>query len=228
MGATRTVSHSATVEHRMPGPRVDMSAVAYNLQYTKSLVADLVEQNRPSGDDVHTVRVRDQELVRVNLYGQDPNDPARRLCVIGIGDQRDRAQEAAEGAWFDYHASMLFTAKLGEDETHKLAIQHRVPGVPAQRAATVGVAYDLQYMRPLVEAAVARNMPTTDELQVVLCGELTLMCVNLRGQHPLETGRRVCVTGLADRHYRALAAAEQAWATYHTSLLFAAHVLGSG
>ena len=227
MGATRTVFHTATIEHRVPGPRVDMSAVAYNLQYTKSLVDDLVEQNRPSSDDVHTVRVRDQELVRVNLYGQHPSEPARRLCVIGIGDEEDRAREAAEGAWFYYHASVLFTGKLGEDETHRIAIQHRVPGVPAQRAATVGVAYDLQYIRPLVEATVARNMPTSDKLQLVHAGELTLMRVNLRGRHPLETGRRVCVGGIADRHYRALAAAEQAWTIYHTSLLFAAQVLGS-
>ena len=102
-----------------------------------------------------------------------------------------------------------------------------MPGVPAQRAATVGVAYDLQYIRPLVEAAVARNTPTSDELQVVQAGELTLMRVNLRGRHPLETGRRVCVGGIGDRHYRALAAAERAWTVYHTSLLFVAQVLGA-
>lgn len=227
MGATRTVFHTATIEHRVPGPRVEVSAVAYNLQYTKALVDDLVKRNRPSSDDVHTVRVRDHELVRINLYGQHPNEPARRLCVIGIGDQHERAQEAAEGAWFDYHASVLFTAKLGEDQAQRIAIRHRLPGVPAQRAAAVGVAYDLEYMRALVEAAVARNLPTSDELQVLHAGELTLMRVNLRGRHPLETGRRVCVGGIADRHYRALAAAEQAWTTYHTSLLFGAQVLGS-
>ena len=51
------------------------------------------------------------------------------------------------------------------------------------------------------------------------------MRVDLYGQDPLDSNRRVCVGGIADRHYRAMAAAEQAWADYHTFLLFAAHAL---
>ena len=224
MIATKTIFHTATIEHHVPGPPAEMSAVAYNLQYTRSLVTDLVEQNPPASGDTHVVRLHDHELVRVNLYGQHPEDPKRRLCVIGIGDEEDRAKTAANVAWSNYHASVLFTDKLGAGGS-KLSIRYRVPGVPAQRAATVGVAYDVQYMRPLVETAVARNKPTRDECHVVQSGELTLMRVDLYGQDPLDSHRRVCVGGIADRHYRAMAAAEQAWADYHTFLLFAAHAL---
>jgi len=60
---------------------------------------------------------------------------------------------------------------------------------------------------------------------VVQAGELTLMRVDLFGRDPLDSNRRVCVAGIADRHYRAMAAAEQAWADYHTFLRFAAAAL---
>lgn len=102
-----------------------------------------------------------------------------------------------------------------------------MPGVPPQRATIVGVRYRLGYLGPLVEAAVARNMPTTDEVHVVNSGELTLMRVDVYGRHPLDSTRSVCVGGIADRHYRAMVAAEQAWKDYHESLLFAARALGS-
>ena len=227
MSVVSAVFHTATVNHQLPGPRVGISAVAYNLQYTRPLVSDLVEQNPPARADAHTLNVRERKLVRVNLYGQHPSNPLRRLCVIGIGDDRDRAEKAANDAWFDFHASMLFTGRLCEEGVHRMAIRYQVPGVPAQRAATVGVAYELEYLRPLVEAAVARNLPTVDEYHVVHAGELTLMCVDLFGRHPLDSQRRVCVGGIADRHYRAKAAAEQAWASFHTSLLLAASALGS-
>jgi hypothetical protein len=190
-------------------------------------VSELVDQNPPAKADNHTLNIRERKLVRVNLYGQHPSNALRRLCVIGIGDDRERAEKAAHEAWFDFHASMLFTGHLCGEGVHRLAIRHQVPGVPAQRAATVGVAYELEYLRPLVEAAVARNLPTVDEYHVVHSGELTLMRVDLFGQHPLDSHRRVCVGGIADRHYRAKAAAEQAWANYHTSLLLAASALGS-
>jgi hypothetical protein len=52
--------------------------------------------------------------------------------------------------------------------------------------------------------------------------------VNLFGQHPLDSHRRVGVGGIADRHFRAKAAAEQAWANYHTSVLLGASAMGSG
>jgi hypothetical protein len=227
MSPTGTVFHTATVEHHVPGPRVEMAAIAYNLQYTQPLVSGFVNQNPPTDADSHVLGVREHELVRVNLYGPHPDNPARRICAIGIGDDEGRARLAAETAWFDFHASMLFTGKLGEGEAYRLPIRHQVPGVPA-RATVVGVGYDVHYIRPLVEAAVARNMPTHDEFHVVHSGDLTLMRVSLYGSHPLDSHRSVCVGGVADRHYRATAAAERAWADYHTSLLFAAHAIGSG
>ena len=149
------------------------------------------------------------------------------MCAIGIADAEDRAIDAAKRTWFDYHASLLFAGGLGPEHAFRLSLRHQVPGVPAQRAVTVGVAYDVQFLRPRVEAAIARNMPTRDEVHVVHSGEHTLMRVNLHGRDPLDASRRVCVGGIADRHYRAMAAAEQAWAEYHASLLFAAQALGS-
>jgi hypothetical protein len=227
MSATRAVFHTATIEQQVPGAQAEMAAVAYNLQYTKPLVSEFVEHNPPGSTDVQTVRIRDQDLVRLNMYGAHPEHPSRRLCVIGIGDDEERATRAANGAWFDYHASVLFADRLGDEETHVLSVRHRVPGVPAQRAATVGVAYDVEFMQPRVEAAVARNLPTRDELEVVQGGELTLMRVSLYGRHPLENTRAVCVGGIADRHYRAVVAAEQAWVDFHTQLLFTAQAIGS-
>ena len=58
-------------------------------------------------------------------------------------------------------------------------------------------------------------------------GDLTLMRLNLFGRHPLDSQKRVGVAGIADRHFRAKAAAEQAWANYHASVLLAASALGS-
>jgi hypothetical protein len=227
MSITNTVFHTATVDHHLPGPRVGIAAVAYNLQYTTPLVSDLVEQNPPEKAETQVFPLRERKLMRVNLYGHDPINPSRRLCAIGIGDDRDRAEKAARDAWFDFHASVLFTDQLREEGVHTVAIRHQVPGMPARRAATVGVAYELAYLKPLVDAAVARNLPSGDEYHVVHSGELTLMRVNLFGRHPLDSHRRIGVGGIADRHFRAKAAAEQAWANYHTSVLLAASALGS-
>jgi hypothetical protein len=227
MSIASTTFHTATVDHQLPGPRVAISAVAYNLQYTRPLVSDLVEQNPLVRDDAQVFTLRERKLMRVNLYGQDPSNPSRRLCVIGIGDNRERAEKAARDAWFDFHASVLFTGPLREEEVHRVAIRHQVPGMPPQRAATVGVAYELEYLRPHVDAAIARNLPSGDEYHVVHSGELTLMRVSLFGRHPLDSHRRVGVGGIADRHFRAKVAAEQAWANYHTSVLLAASALGS-
>jgi hypothetical protein len=224
---TSTPFHTAIFDHRVPGESADMSAVSYNLQYTKPLVDEFVRKNPAGSPDLHTVRLDKQELVRADLYGQDPNDETRRICVIGVGDGEERAVGAASNAWFDYHASVLFTDAVGEGRMHNVSIHRPVPGAPAQRATTVGVLYDLDYMRPQVEAAVARNAPTNDECQVVQSGEMTLMRVNLYGLHPLESNRRICVGGIADRHYRGVAAAEQAWSKYHATLLFGAQALGS-
>ena len=227
MSATSNIFHTATYEHHVPGEPVEMSAVAYNLQYTKPHVEAFVEGNPPADTDVHAVRIGEHDLVRVNLYGSHPTNPARRVCTIGIGDGESRALNAASNAWFDFHASMLFTDRLGAERTHTLALQLPVPGVPTPRATTVGVMYDLEYMRPLAEAAVERNSPTHDELRVVEVADFTLMRVNLYGLHPLESAKRISVGGIADRHYRAVAAAEDAWLKYHTSLLFGAQDLSA-
>jgi hypothetical protein len=214
--------HTATLEHLVPGPAADVSAITYNLQYTKPLVTSLVEQNPPAGITTEVVSLQEYELVRVDVYGHHPRDPERRVCVIGIGDAADRAEQAANSAWFDYHASVLLADKLGHGGSFTVSIRYHVPGLPPQGATTVGVACDVEYMRPLVETAVARNMPTHDECHVAQSGDLMLMRVDLHGRDPLDTNRQVCVCGIADRHYRAMAAAEQAWSVYHTSLLFAA------
>jgi hypothetical protein len=226
MSPARTPFHTATFEHLIPGPEAQMVAVAYNLQYTEPLVVQFVEQNPVAENDTQVLRLRDHRLARVNLLGADPKDPGRRVCVIGVGDDRQRATKAAEGAWFDYHASMLFTDKLEEQDRHSVTIRRRVPGVPPQRAETVGVGYDVDFMRPLIEAAVTRNIPTRDEVHVVQAEDMTLMRVDLYGRNPLDETREVCVGGIADRHYRAMAAAEEAWAKYHASLLLAADALG--
>jgi hypothetical protein len=228
MSIGNTVFHTATVDHQLPGPPVEISAVAYNLQYTRPLVSELVEQNPPGKADTQVLAFRGRTLVRINLYGQHPSNPSRRLCVIGVGDDQERAEKAANDAWFDFHASVLFTGPLLEDGAYRVAIRHQVPGMPAHHAATVGVAYELEYLKPLVDAAVARNLPSVDEFHIVHCGELTLMRVNLFGRHPLDSHRRIGVGGIADRHFRAKAAAEQAWANYHASVLLAASALGSG
>ncbi len=227
MSVVNTVFHTATVDHRLPGPRVGISALAYDLQYTRPLVSELVQRNPFVRADSQVFFLRERKLMRVNLYGAHPSDPSRQLCVIGIGDDRDHAEKAASDAWFDFHASVLFTGPLSEDGVHRVAIRHQVPGMPARGATTVGVAYELEYLRPVVDAAVARNLPSGDEYYIVHSGELTLMRVNLFGRDPLNSQRRVGVGGIADRHFRAKAAAEHAWATYHTSVLLAASALSA-
>ncbi len=204
-----------------------MAAVSYNLQYTKSLVASFAGRNPPATTDIEVVRLRDRELTRATLFGAHPHDASHRICTIGVGDGEDRALRSASNAWFDYHASTLFADKVGPEQTHTVSIRRPVPGAPARRARTVGVQYELSFMEPVVAAAVSRNRPKKDELQVVEASDLTLMRVNLFGSHPLETSRRICVGGIADRHYRAVAAAEQAWSKYHTTLLFGAEALVS-
>lgn len=201
--------------------------MAYDLQYTRPIVSELVEGNPPVRAEAQVFALRERKLMRVTVYGQHPSEASRRLCVIGVGDDRDRAEKAARDAWFDFHASVLFTGPLQEEGVQRVAIRHQVPGMPAQRAAIVGVAYELEYLRPVVDAAVARNLPSGDEFHVVHSGDLTLMRLNLFGRHPLDSQKRVGVAGIADRHFRAKAAAEQAWANYHASVLLAASALGS-
>jgi hypothetical protein len=227
MPATTPLFHTATFNHRVPGEQLDLAAVSYNLQYTKDVVAAFAERNPPSETDIEVVRLRDRELTRATLFGLHPYDESRRICTIGVGDGEDRALRSAGNAWFDYHASKLFADKVGLDRTFTVSIRRPVPGAPARRARTVGVYYELSFMDSVVEAAVTRNRPKKDDLQVVEASDLTLMRVNLFGSHPLETSRRICVGGIADRHYRAVAAAEQAWTRYHMTLLFGAEALVS-
>lgn len=167
--------HTATFEHHVPGERADISAVSYNLQYTKALVEEFVSRNPPTSIERQTIRTGDRDLHRVNQYGTHPREPGRRICSIGVGDSEERASAAAAHGWFDYHAATLFAEKLGPEHTHRLAIRGPVPGAPAGRATVVGVTYDLEFMRPVVEAAVQRNRPTHDEFLVVDSGEITLM-----------------------------------------------------
>ncbi len=227
MSATTPLFHTATFEHRVPGDPLEMAAVSYNLQYTKDLVAAFAARNPPTETEVEFVRLRDRELTRATLLGVHPYDESRRICTIGVGDTEDRALRSAGDAWFDYHASKLFADKVGLDRTYNVSIRRPVPGAPPRRARTVGVHYKLSFMDPVVAAAVTRNRPKKDELQVVEASDLTLMRVNLFGSHPLEASRRICVGGIADRHYRAVAAAEQAWTKYHLTLLFGAEALVS-
>jgi hypothetical protein len=227
MSATTPLFHTATFEHRVPGEPLEMAAVSYNLQYTKALVTAFAERNPPAETNIEVVRLRDRELTRATLFGVHPTDVSRRICTIGVGDGEDRALRSANNAWFDYHASTLFADKVGTERTHNVSIRRPVPGAPARRAHTVGVHYELSFMDPVVAAAVTRNRPKKDELQVVEASDLTLMRVNLFGSHPLETSRRICVGGIADRHYRAVAAAENAWTKYHMTLLFGAEALVS-
>ncbi len=227
MPATTPLFHTATFNHRVPGEPLDLAAVSYNLQYTKDLVGAFAERNPPSETDIEVVRLGDRELTRATLFGLHPYDESRRICTIGVGDGEDGAVRSAGNAWFDYHASKLFADKVGLERTFTVSIQRPVPGAPARRARTVGVYYELSFMDSVVEAAVARNRPKKDDLQVVEASELTLMRVNLFGSHPLETSRRICVGGIADRHYRAVAAAEAAWTKYHLTLLFGAEALVS-
>jgi hypothetical protein len=227
MSAASPLFHTATFEQPVPGAPMEMAAVAYNLQYTKPLVEKSVERNPPERTDVQVIPLRERELVRATHIGNAPDGSSRRICTIGVGDGEQEALRGASGAWFEYHASTLFSQKAGRGGTHRLAFQRPVPGAPAPRMRIVGVAYELGFMQPAVQAAVTRNRPTRDELVVVEADDLTLMRVNLFGLHPLETNRRIGVAGIADRHYRAVAAAEQAWADFHTSLLFGAQAISA-
>lgn len=227
MSATTPLFHTVTFDHHVPGDPLAMAAVSYNLQYTKDLVVAYADRNPPADTSIEIVRLRDRELTRATLFGVHPEDASYRICTIGVGDGEERALRSAGAAWFDYHASALFADKVGDERTHAVSIRRPVPGAPARRARTVGVQYELNFMQPVVAAAVTRNRPKKDELQIVEASELTLMRVNLFGSHPLETSRRICVGGIADRHYRAVAAAEQAWTKYHMTLLFGAEALVS-
>lgn len=227
MTTRNAIFHTATVSYRVPGPLAEMAAVAYNLQYAKPLVENLLAGNKPDDTDSQLIRLGDRELTLTTIFGSHPYDRERRVCAIGIGDDPERSVVASDRAWFNFHASALFGDVLERHTRHTQDVQRRVPGLPIKGAETVGVAYELDYLNAAVDAALERNQPTGDEMHVVTAPEVTLMRADIFGRHPLDPGRNVRVGGIADRHYRALAAAEQAWRNFHISLLFAATALGA-
>jgi hypothetical protein len=85
-------------------------------------------------------------------------------------------------------------------------------------AAAHRVGVNLQYLKPQVEELVKRNSPTRSEVEVFDVGDRTLMRVNLFGWHPRRPGEYIFVVGYGDRHWRAVAAAEQAWYDLHAEL----------
>jgi hypothetical protein len=219
--------------HRVPGPprprvrdHVDPRALnaglAYNLEYTEPLVRELGERNRPLSSERRIAVSGENEITGVSLIGRHPHDSSKVISVTGVGADHDQAEEAAERAWLDYHAAVAFAERGVEDVIRNLTVQHPIPGalVPRKPAA---VAFNLSDLDEPVEQMIARNAPTSDVYHVVECGDLTLMRVDLYGWHPVHPGQRICVVGIADRHYRAVAAAEEAWKNYHASILLTAN-----
>ncbi len=227
MSTRPAIFHTATISYFVPGPAVRLSAVAYNLQYTKPMVERLLAENEPDETDTRLIRFDDRELTIATTCGSHPYKPGKRVCVIGIGDDGPRATIATERAWSNFHASEFFRDALEHDAGHILEVRRRVPGVPIKGAETVAVAYELDYLKSAVEAALERNQPTGDEVHVIAAPEMTLMRADIFGRHPLDPSRSVRVGGVADRHYRAIVAAEQAWKNFHITLLFAATALAA-
>jgi hypothetical protein len=227
MPARSAIFHTAKVGYRVPGPTIKLAAVAYNLQYARPLVEALLDTNKPDDTRSQLIRVGDRELTLTTVFGAHPYKPEQRVCAIGIGDAEDRASVASDRAWFNFHASALFGDVLERHTRHTEEVHRRVPGLPVKGAETVGVAYELDYLSTAVDSALARNQPTGDEMYVVTAPEFTLMRADIVGGHPLDPSRQIRVGGIADRHYRAVAAAEQAWRNFHTTLLFAATALSA-
>jgi hypothetical protein len=112
-------SHHVEVAHDVPGrPIADAHVVgiSYDLQFSKPPVEEMVERNQPTDDACDTVTLNDDTmLMRVTLYGWHPRERDQRICVVGVGDRHYRAMQAAERAWFDYHAMVLFAEMAGYD-----------------------------------------------------------------------------------------------------------------
>jgi hypothetical protein len=110
-------SHRLEVAHRVPGrPIADARVVgiSYDLQFSKPPVEEMVERNQPTSDTCDTVTLDENTmLMRVTLYGWHPRERDQRICVVGVGDRHYRAMKAAERAWFDYHATVLFAELAG-------------------------------------------------------------------------------------------------------------------
>jgi hypothetical protein len=88
----------------------------------------------------------------------------------------------------------------------------------ARPRTTQRVGVNLQYLKPQLEEMVRRNRPTRSEVEVIDIGDRMLMRVNLFGWHPRRAGEYICVVGYGDRHWRAVAAAEQAWLDLHAEI----------
>jgi hypothetical protein len=95
------------------------------------------------------------------------------------------------------------------------------PAAAAAPRTTQRVGVNLQYLKPQLEGMVRRNRPTRSEVEVIDIGERMLMRVQLFGWHPRQPGEYIRVDGYGDRHWRAVAAAEQAWTDLHAEIFIA-------
>jgi hypothetical protein len=92
------------------------------------------------------------------------------------------------------------------------------PVAEGRPRTTQRVGVNLQYLKPQLEDMVKRNRPTRSEVEVIDLGERMLMRVELFGWHPRRSGEYISVAGYGDRHWRAVAAAEQAWLDLHAEI----------
>jgi hypothetical protein len=102
---------------------------------------------------------------------------------------------------------------------HRRMSAPETPSTPAAGGeAPHRVGVNLQYLKPQLEEMVRRNSPTRSEVEVIDIGDRMLMRVDLFGWHPRRPGEYICVVGYGDRHWRAVAAAEQAWLDLHAEV----------
>lgn len=117
--------------------------------------------------------------------------------------------------------------KIPQADVQEVTVSHLLPGRPVE-APLRALGFDLEYLRPRVEELAEANPPTRRTCDVVQVGEETLMRCNLFGWHPLRRGEEyVSVVGIADRHYRAVKAARQAWIDFHADV-FVSELCGQG
>ena len=108
--------------------------------------------------------------------------------------------------------------KVPQADVQEVTVTHILPGRPVE-APLRALGFDLEYLKPQVEDFAEANPPTRRTCDVVQVGEETLMRCNLFGWHPLHRGEEyVSVVGIADRHYRAVKAARQAWLDFHADV----------
>jgi len=101
------------------------------------------------------------------------------------------------------------------------------PAQPGPSGAAHRVGVNLQYLQPQLDDMVRHNEPTRSEVEVIDIGDRMLMRVNLFGWHPRRPGEYIAVVGYGDRHWRAVAAAEQAWRDLHAEVFIAELIAAS-